>query len=369
MGLQTPIRPPQSRRTERRSLLRLRQLSCLPLTAESLLPDVLACLHDLVPSQANVFFWMDARGEVVRIFDERPISPEMGRLYAENFYKSRELEVFVGWAASRESREPVSFDSLLTVSRSRYEQSAFYQEWMRRIDFHHGLHLPVWQGSRCLGVLQLQRGEREARFSDRDRALLQQATPYLAHCLSADPETAPGEWLEPEDDSRRANVVTDPAGRMLYASATGQRLLSMAAAPLLRGRASRDLVAELAQRLQRCWQGSRALPPSLQVNSVYGRFELRAERLDGEEGCPPALNIRIDWMEPLPLRLSRRLHALNLPSRQAEIGLALAMGESLPDIARRLTLSENTVNTHARAVYQRLEVGSRTELLRRLAFA
>jgi DNA-binding CsgD family transcriptional regulator/GAF domain-containing protein len=358
------------RRAQRRSLLRLRQMSCLPLPAETLLPEALSCLHELVPSHANVFFWQDARGEVVRIFDERPISPELGRMYAENFYKSRELEVFVGWAAARNSRQAVDFDRLLTVSRSQYEQSAFHQEWMRRIDFHHGLHLPVWQGERCLGILQLHRAPRDPRFNERELDLLKLATPYLAHCLARQ-EPGPVEWLSPEDDSRRGDLVTDLQGRLLYASVGARRLLSLATAPTLRATlaTSRDLLGELARRLRLCRQGEPSPPPGLSVDSAYGRFELRAEQLEAEQAEPGVLSIRIDWLEPLPLRLSRRIQALELPSRQAEVGLALALGESLPDMARRMNLSENTVNSHAKAVYQRLEVNSRTGLLRRLAFA
>lgn len=364
------VRAPDPRRAQRRSLLRLRQMSCLPLPAEALLPEALACLHELVPSHANVFFWQDARGEVVRIFDERPISPELGRMYAENFYKSRELEVFVGWAAARNSRQAVDFDRLLTVSRSQYEQSAFHQEWMRRIDFHHGLHLPVWQGERCLGILQLHRAPSDPRFNERERELLQLATPYLAHCLGR-PDAGPVEWLPPEDDSRRGNLVTDAEGRLLFASGNARRLLGLATTPTLRAKPAppRDLLGELARRLRLCRQGAPSPPPGLRLDGAYGRFELRAEQIEADAGESAAISVRIDWLEPLPLRLSRRIQALQLPSRQAEVGLALALGESLPDMARRLNLSENTVNSHAKAVYQRLEVNSRTGLLRRLAFA
>lgn len=53
----------------------------------------------------------------------------------------------------------------------------------------------------------------------------------------------------------------------------------------------------------------------------------------------------------------------HLTAREVEIGALVAEGLSRADIADRLTVSQETVKTHAKHLYQKLDVHSRTELL------
>jgi pimeloyl-ACP methyl ester carboxylesterase/DNA-binding CsgD family transcriptional regulator len=54
-----------------------------------------------------------------------------------------------------------------------------------------------------------------------------------------------------------------------------------------------------------------------------------------------------------------------LSRREHEIVLLAVTGQSTPDIARHLTLSERTIETHLRNAYTKLDVNSRLELIRR----
>lgn len=64
------------------------------------------------------------------------------------------------------------------------------------------------------------------------------------------------------------------------------------------------------------------------------------------------------------LELLRRLaEARHLTTREVEIGALVADGLSRADIAERLTVSQETVKTHTKHLYQKLDVHSRGELV------
>jgi DNA-binding CsgD family transcriptional regulator len=54
-----------------------------------------------------------------------------------------------------------------------------------------------------------------------------------------------------------------------------------------------------------------------------------------------------------------------LSRREHEIVLLAVAGQSTPDIARHLFLSERTIETHLRNAYSKLDVSSKLELIRR----
>ena len=66
-----------------------------------------------------------------------------------------------------------------------------------------------------------------------------------------------------------------------------------------------------------------------------------------------------------PGQLFGRVHALS--QREHEIVRLAVAGQSTPDIARHLFLSERTIETHLRNAYTKLDVNSKLELTRRAA--
>ena len=52
-----------------------------------------------------------------------------------------------------------------------------------------------------------------------------------------------------------------------------------------------------------------------------------------------------------------------LSAREAEVAELIARGNSMAAIAERLVISENTVRTHAKHIYTKLEIHRRQELL------
>lgn len=73
-----------------------------------------------------------------------------------------------------------------------------------------------------------------------------------------------------------------------------------------------------------------------------------------------------DWHEDLPtedISFERRCEALKLTTREAEIAKWLVKGKSAKEIAEATFISERTVNAHARHIYEKAGVGSKTELI------
>jgi DNA-binding CsgD family transcriptional regulator len=54
-----------------------------------------------------------------------------------------------------------------------------------------------------------------------------------------------------------------------------------------------------------------------------------------------------------------------LSRREREVAMLAARGETAGEIARRLSISERTVETHLTGIYAKLEVRSKSELIRR----
>ena len=110
-----------------------------------------------------------------------------------------------------------------------------------------------------------------------------------------------------------------------------------------------------------------APPPRANLHDVLvhgrrqvGRYVLRARPLRGW----PAGEATGQWLvDARPARRSRA-SPLVLTDRQREVALHAAQGATIPQIARALSRSEETVKTHLRAAYQRMSVGSRVELAR-----
>ena len=62
---------------------------------------------------------------------------------------------------------------------------------------------------------------------------------------------------------------------------------------------------------------------------------------------------------------NRALESLGISARERDVLALIAAGHSNKVIARRLTISPNTVKTHVANLYQKLDVASRTQAVRK----
>jgi DNA-binding CsgD family transcriptional regulator len=87
------------------------------------------------------------------------------------------------------------------------------------------------------------------------------------------------------------------------------------------------------------------------IGALFGRSLAHTGSVNGDERANPEE------------RLGAWLEEFGLTARQKEIATLLACGRTQPWIAGSLMISENTVGTHVRHIYQKLDVHSRQEFI------
>lgn len=370
------------------ALAHFKQLCCLGLPGQQVMPTLLAALHEVVPSYANYFFWIDAHGKLSNVlFENLDEVVNLMPLYLGEFADTREREVVSSAAESLRTRRGVwTVSESLKVDRRTYHRHDFYQLLMRPSGFHDGLRAAVCDGARPLGIMGLGRKEAEVGFTRRDMRMLAALLPFLGHALTVPADTSV-HYTEGQDEGM---LIVDESSRICYQSAQARKLIFYATHPRVDGstlsslagkEALRSGLAMLVQRLKASTAASadiEARPPVWRHGNHWGEFVFRAYWMDAagaagysdvgdaapEPGGMIAISVRHN--EPVALKLQRELQDQPLSPRQQEVGLWLAQGASFPQIAKQLGLSKRTVENHANNIYTKLNVTNRVELAGKL---
>jgi DNA-binding CsgD family transcriptional regulator len=238
---------------------------------------------------------------------------------------------------------------------------------------HNFLRLIVRQGERVLGGVRLWRSLGKGAWSAEEKDRLAGLEPFFVHALTIHDagETTLVEGRE------TGLIVADTAGKVVYLTTAGKRLLFLATHP--RNGPGADFrridllpprLVSLCRNLARVFANDPVAPaPSYFCRNIWGGFSFRAQWLEGVDSESGLVAITVSHHEPLPIRLIRNAERLPLSRRQAEISVLMAEGFSHEKIAARLGISRHTVNEHSRWIYNRLDVHNRAELTNKLLFA
>jgi DNA-binding CsgD family transcriptional regulator len=368
--------------TARHAEARLRQLCCLGLGGQAVMPTLLQSLHALIPSRTNHFFWASEDGEIGNSYMEAAEELELLPLYFAEFY-NREAEVGSLPFAEKMRRVPgVHADPAPEGDPRTIYNSDFYNGFLRPLRIHHALGAVIRAADgRALGLLRLARAERQPSFSLEEHRRLARLAPFVAHALedvTHDPvETAVA------DGEDTGLLIVDMLGKPVHISSRARALLRLAGhSRIAPGQLWNDdvhrAIARICRRLaavSRHEPGSESQPEWSCRNS-WGGFVFRAhwlqKPLDPEpEALVPGqlIGVTIRHREPLPLALMRRMQHLPLPDRQMQVCLSLAAGHSLRVIGERMGVTRHTVDYHCRELYARFDVSSRHELIGKLLSA
>ena len=124
------------------------------------------------------------------------------------------------------------------------------------------------------------------------------------------------------------------------------------------------LIWNLVGRLLAVERGEEERPPRARVRTVDGRWAvLDAARLDGPDGGI-AVSVRPARADDV---LELVCRATGLTPRERELVVLVVDGLDTKTIARRLHLSEHTVQDHLKSVFAKAGVRSRRELVSCLA--
>jgi DNA-binding CsgD family transcriptional regulator len=357
-----------------RAEARFRQLCCLGVGGEAVMPALIDELRILIPSVSSTFFFADQHGELANVYDDSPDSPTMIQVYLEEFH-NRPDRLLPGFAFTESMRTQfgvLDCESAHRMDLPAFRRSEFYNVFYRKHGWDSFMRAIVREPGRALGLgrLTLHRAPGEGPFSAEEKWRVAALLPFLAQALAGPFE---GETSLTTSD-RVGMIIADADGRMIHSSEMGRRLLYFATRPratpgVTFGRQSvlPMPLARLCKNLHRVFADDRAAaPPTCHVRNVWGGFTFRAHWLDGGDRASGLVCISVAHEEPVPVALVRRIKELPLSRRQAEVCFLLANGASYEQIADRLGISRHTAIAHGRWIYDKLDVHNRTELIGRL---
>jgi DNA-binding CsgD family transcriptional regulator len=257
------------------------------------------------------------------------------------------------------------------VSLSEMRRSDWFNLIRRPLNVELGIRLVVRHAhtGRGLGALSIQRSPGESWTEDEGWELAR-LEPFLMLALSeygnADATLT--------DSGRQGEIIADPAGKPLFFSAEGRRLLYLAThpriAPDTKFRSAPELpppVAKLCRNLARIFADDGTAPAPIHYHrNVWGGFRFTARWLEGADRACNMVAISIVHQEPINVRLVRRLGELPLSRRQAEVCFLLASGASNETVAQALGISRHTAIAHGRWIYNKLDVHNKAELVNKL---
>ncbi|MDE1964948.1 MAG: helix-turn-helix transcriptional regulator [Xanthomonadaceae bacterium] len=347
---------------QRKAEARIRQLCCLGLGSEAVVPALLRELHALVPSHSNGFYWAGANGRVSNAYNEIPEAQSIAQLYVRDAYNTgkREVTRSLGEAVQREHGVVRDWQTL-KVSRRDFYRSDFYNLLLRPLGYGRLLRLVLRGPSGRCGVLQLQRQLRDPDFTDRDVERLSSIEPFLVQALTWR-EGVRAELLV--DSGEYGMLIADGNGRLLAMSPQGRQLLHLACHPRMETGREATLpthlppaIAAICMRLlQLHARGDVAQAPVVSHDNVWGRFVFRGHLLDGPADPTGMIGISVHREVPLPIQLVHGTRHFDLSPRQAQTAVLLASGLSHQAIAERLGITRHTVIAHARWIYSKLSI-------------
>jgi len=356
------------------ALAHIRQLSCLGVAGEAVMPALLKAVREYVGADSAAFFWVDARGEMTNLHAERVLPAPLMKLYFERHYDGPDLSFREAFRARARASEQVIAS---TADRS-LERTSYYNEILRHLDAHHILYAVIRDQAGALGQLSLYRPKQAASFTAGERAALNDIRRYVAHAVgrqSTTSEVGGAGFLDTEDEGL---VLSDQAGRVVQASTQSLMLLSKAAdavlsrssPPLAAGDALPAFAAALVADLVSVLRVGAGAPPANIRDTRWGRFSVRAYLLSDNPADERGLvGLQIRRMESMIVKLAQAMHHLDLSPQQREVALLLAQGHSNPEIATSLNVSRNTAIYHIKQLFARLDAHDRGEALQRILAA
>ena len=241
--------------------------------------------------------------------------------------------------------QPVTILSEITAGR--LERARRYTDFLEGFGVSDELRALLRAGGAVWGGVTLYRiGD---RFTPSDAELLATAAPYAASALQlAMLRAAASRPDAVEDPPGILHVSTD--GLVTAATDPGERWLQLGGDALVT--AANAVAAAIRQDSERVEATSR-LP------LADGRLaRLYAAHLRPGTG---EVAVIVDLARPADVG-SLLMDAYGLTNRQRHVLGRLLLGHSTAEIARELGISQHTANDHRKAIYQRLDVSSRSEL-------
>ncbi len=268
------------------------------------------------------------------------------------------------------------------VSDSDLERREFYQEIFRPLGLWHAAIMNVHRDDAVLAPMSFTRTRKEGPFGDGELAALRALSPHFNRALRVtlrlrELEAQASALAEMTDRALVAVVLTDAFGRIAEVNCVARAILAENDGLTLRDGVLRAARSEDCSRLSRLIQeaaGARLMPMGgvMQVARPSSRRPLALVVSPTRNGASPfgrshAVSIAFADPERAPepdADLLARLYGFT--AREAGVAALLLRGLSPSEAAGELAMTENTVRTHIRHLFDKTGVERLADLVRLL---
>jgi DNA-binding CsgD family transcriptional regulator len=349
----------QSAERVRREIIRLCHAG---LDSRTLRLELIKRLRKVIP--IDVFFFTTAdpatllfTGAVVDEILERA-TPQ----FLQNEFLQDDVNKF-SWLA----RSATPIGGLIQATRSELEQSPRYRDILAPMALGDELRAALITGGTCWGFLCLHRDRSSPHFTTAEAAFLGRLTSHIAEGLrTALLLKSPARSHVPDEPGLL--LLTEDLSVVAITPAASRWLVEVAEADWPRKQALPSAVSAVVARLQAIEQGMDAegtLMPRVRLRTVSGHWlVLHASRLSGPSVPGP---IAVIFEVARPAEIAPLIaQAYDLSRREGEIMQGVLRGWSTAEIANAFYISSDTVQDHLKAIFEKVGVRSRRELVGQL---
>jgi DNA-binding NarL/FixJ family response regulator len=248
------------------------------------------------------------------------------------------------------SRDPVA--TLAEATDGDLGRSPRYQKLYSSFGVADELRATFVAGTSCLAMGVFTRPAEAGLFSPEETVYVRQLVPVVTRVL----RRAFGRITQEVSSDSPVVIVLDSHGQIVASTPGGQRVLEE-----LRTDVGEDPLPNVvrAAAVKARWSRS-ATNLTTRVRDGSGRWlRLHVTPIEGEVGSVVLL---VETARPDDL-VRILLESYGLTPRETDIVLGLARGLSAKDIAAELLISVHTVRDHVKAIYEKVGVNSRGELV------
>ncbi len=283
--------------------------------------------------------------------------------FIENEFLQDDVNKFA-WLAR--GIEPVG--GLLQGTHHQLEQSRRYREILAPLGFGDELRAALITRDVCWGFLCLHRDRSSPPFTSAEAAFLHRLTPHLAEGLRNALLLGAATVRPFFDDAPGLLLLADDFSVTAMTPAAERHLADLAEADQLPKHGLPHAVYAAAARLQadeRNSDGASELPPKVRLRTAAGQWlVLHASRSVGTDA---AGHIAVIFEVARPVEIARLIvQAYALSPRESEIVQLVAQGQPTTQIATTFHITANTVQDHLKAIFDKVGVRSRRELIGQL---
>lgn len=352
--------------SERDWLAHLALLADLPYPSMALLPSILATVRCRVDGTVGGFGWTDG-GMNPTAFMTEHMNLRAYRWWADNareFFEQCPIQE--QWVSQGES-----FRSF--VASDEFAQTAFFREVFGSQSLRWATLAPVRIADGTgYGFLSIYRSDEMGPFTDQEQARLCAGTQALA---GLDRRDNPWSTLAPAAMalSGEASLLVRPGGALQARSQEAARLL------YLQGGANmhtlewarmdwQALPPDVREATQKLFERPEAeATAQVETQQPWGRFDFLLEKMtENEDPSTAIVVVGIRYFEAIDITVARRLAGWPLSPREKRLVVAGTRSASLAELAQALGITVLTLKTYNRELVDRMQVGSRQQLIERL---